>query len=117
MACIAYRTKRLSAKDIVAVLAYGFTGQLKGRWDNYLSPDERDEIINHKSVVGTFDDGSDKWESDGHRVLIHTITLYFLGNPKEQQANSKQVLNNLRCPTLSDYRWCRDVFMTYVMKR
>jgi len=50
-------------------------------------------------------------------MLIHTITLHFLGNPKEEQAAAKSVLINLRCPTLSDYRWYKDVFLTNVLKR
>jgi len=50
-------------------------------------------------------------------ILIHTITLHFLGNPKEEQAAAKSVLINLRCPTLFDYRWYKDVFLTNVLKR
>uniref|UniRef100_A0A7C9D0E3 Uncharacterized protein n=2 Tax=Opuntia streptacantha TaxID=393608 RepID=A0A7C9D0E3_OPUST len=50
-------------------------------------------------------------------MLIHTITLHFLGNPKEEQASAKSVLINLRCPTLSDYRWYKDVFLTNFLKR
>jgi len=50
-------------------------------------------------------------------ILIHTITLHFLGNPKEEQAAAKSVLFNLRCPTLLDYRWYKDVFLTNVLKR
>jgi len=38
-------------------------------------------------------------------LLIHTITLHFLGNPREDQAAAKSILLNLRCPTLTDYRW------------
>jgi len=50
-------------------------------------------------------------------LLIHTITLHFLGNPREEQAAAKSVLINLRCPTLTDYRWYKDVFLTNVLKR
>jgi len=50
-------------------------------------------------------------------LLIHTITLHFLGNPKKDQASVKSILINLRCPTRSDYRWCKDVFLTNVLKR
>jgi len=50
-------------------------------------------------------------------ILIHTITLHFLGNPKEEQASAKSVFINLICPTLSDYRWYKDVFLTNVPKR
>ena len=40
-----------------------------------------------------------------------------MGNPKEDQASVKSILINLRCPTLSDYRWYKDVFLTNVLKR
>jgi len=50
-------------------------------------------------------------------LLIHTITLHFLGNPREEQAATKSVLINLRCPTLTKYRWYKDVFLTNVLKR
>ena len=50
-------------------------------------------------------------------MLIHTITLHFLGNPREEQAPSKTIHINLRCPTLTDYRWYKDVFLTHVLKR
>ena len=50
-------------------------------------------------------------------LLIHTITLHFLGNPREEQVVAKSILINLRCPTLTDYRWYKDVFLTNVLKR
>jgi len=50
-------------------------------------------------------------------MLIHAITLHFLGNPREEQAVSKTILINLRCPTLTDYRWYKDVFLANVLKR
>jgi len=50
-------------------------------------------------------------------LLIHTITLHFLGNPREDQAAPKSIFVNLRCPTLTDYRWYKDVFLTNALKR
>jgi len=50
-------------------------------------------------------------------LLIHTITLHFLGNSREDQAAAKSILINIRCPTLIDYRWYKDVFLTNVLKR
>jgi len=50
-------------------------------------------------------------------MLIHTITLHFIGNPREEQAASKTIRINLRCPTLIDYHWYKDVFLTHVLKR
>jgi len=56
-------------------------------------------------------------EEDAVECLIHTITLHFIRSPKEEQAASKTILINLRCPTLTDYRWYKDVFLTNVLKR
>jgi len=58
-----------------------------------------------------------RFEPAAPSILIHTIILHFIGNPKEEQAAAKSVLINLRCPTLSDYCWYKDVFLTNVLKR
>jgi len=67
--------------------------------------------------VTTNDRGMKVEEEAAFALLIHTITLHFLGNPREEQAATKFVLINLRCPTLTDYRWYKDVFLTNVLKR
>jgi len=73
----------------------GFSRQLKSWWDNFLDNDTRTDILNH-----TYKRRNDRRvevdEQDGAEVLIHTITLHFLGNPKEEQASAKTILNNLR---------------------
>jgi len=56
-------------------------------------------------------------EQDGAEVLICTITLHFLGNPEEEQASAKTILTKLRYPTLTAYRWYKDVLVTNVLKR
>jgi len=56
-------------------------------------------------------------ESAPAALLMHTITLHFVGNPKEDQASVKSILSNLQCPTLSDYKWYKDIFLTNVLKR
>jgi len=65
----------------------------------------------------TDDDGMQPSEPAAAAILIHTITLHFIGNPKEEQVAAKSVLINLRCPMLSDYRSYKDVFLTNVLKR
>jgi len=54
---------------------------------------------------------------DVYETLIHTITLHFISSPQEGQATAKTVLMNLRCPTLTDYRWYKHVFFTNFLKR
>ena len=51
------------------------------------------------------------------KVLIHTLTMNFIGNPKEELESKKIILTNLRCPTLGDFKWCKDVFITNIFQR
>jgi len=89
---------------------------LKNWWDNFLSPEERNRILTH-IITKADDQGKEIEEEAASGLLIHTITLHFLGNPKEDQAAAKTILINLRCLTLTDYIWCKDVFLTNVLKR
>ena len=45
------------------------------------------------------------------KVLIHTLTMNFIGNPKEELESKKIILTNLRCPTLGDFKWYKYVFI------
>ena len=114
MALLAYKAHKLTNSQAATALVVGFSGQLKSWWDNFLTDDERTKILNHK-YKKTNDRGVEVKEENGAEML--TITLHFLGNPKKEQAASKTILINLRCPTLTDYRWYKDVFLTHVLKR
>ena len=84
------------------------------QWDNYLTHDGRLSILNHaKNEL----DEHDEPIQDAFETLFHTMTLHFIGNPQEGQVDAKSILINPRCPTLSDYRWYKDVFFTNVLKR
>jgi len=48
-----------------------------------LTDEERTRILNHK-YKRTNDCGVEVDEENGAEMLIHTITLHFLGNPKEE---------------------------------
>jgi len=104
--------------NAIAAVAFlvGFTGQLKSWWDNILTQEMRDAILNNKHTVRKTS-GMEVEEEDAVEVLIHTITLHFIGNPKEEQAATKTILINLHSPTLTDNRWYKDVFLTNVLKR
>ena len=115
MAMTAYRTKGLDSRTQAITIINGFQGQLKYWWDNFLT-EEHNKILDFKRVTRN-SNGIEVEESAAAALLIHTITLHFLGNPKEDQASVKSILINLRCPTLSDYRWYKDVFLTNVLKR
>ena len=54
---------------------------------------------------------------DGVNTLIYTILKYFVDTPSNISSRVSDLLNNLRCPTMSDYRWYQDVFLSRVMIR
>ena len=52
---------------------------------------------------------------DGVNNLIYTILKHFTGTPSNISSQISDYLNNLRCPTMSDYRWYQNVFISRVM--
>ncbi|XP_070045638.1 uncharacterized protein, partial [Nicotiana tomentosiformis] len=97
----------------------GFTGQLRGWWDNYLTIDERAMVINAKAI----DEGIDNLgmalvadREDAVYTLILTILEHFNGRFTNQNETVRTLLNSLRCKTLSEFRWYKDTFMSRVME-
>ncbi|KAK9707332.1 hypothetical protein RND81_07G189800 [Saponaria officinalis] len=116
MAKAAYKIRESGEQVVFSMLIAGFTGQLKNWWDNSLTVDNQLEIFNHKTVRYT-EGGMEVEVNDCCDYLLIVIGLYFIGNPKEEFSSQKIILTNLRCPTLSDYRWYKDTFLTYVLRR
>ncbi|KAL0015733.1 hypothetical protein SO802_002802 [Lithocarpus litseifolius] len=107
--------------EIVELLVTGFTGTLRGWWDSYLTKESRDSI---KSAVKKndegfpiFDENQGRGIPDGVNTLIYTILKHFVGTPSNVSSQISDYLNNLRCPTMSDYRWYQGVFLSRVMLR
>nr|XP_016469924.1 PREDICTED: uncharacterized protein LOC107792247 [Nicotiana tabacum] len=97
----------------------GFTGQLRGWWDNYLSVEEKVVVIN---VIAT-DEGVDnlgmalvKNREDVVYTLVLTILEHFNGRFTSQHETVRTLLNGFRCKTLSEFRWYKDTFMSRVME-
>jgi hypothetical protein len=120
MVANAYDTNQnLSQSEIVDLLATGFSGTLRSWWDKHLTEETREGI---RKAVKKGDDGFpifNEWvgmgEPDCVNTLIYTIIKHFIGTPSNITARISDVLNNLRCPTMSDYRWYQDVFHSRVM--
>ena len=114
------RDPNTSDHAIVQALVAGFTGQLKGWWDHLLSDYKRDSIANS---VRLDDNGSPLLDHDGNTIqdavptLIYSIAKQFLGDLSVVRNNTSEVLSNLRCPKLQDFRWYKDVFLTAVLTR
>ncbi|XP_070055447.1 uncharacterized protein [Nicotiana tomentosiformis] len=101
------------------MIVAGFTGQLRGWWDNYLTVEERAMVINAQAT----DEGVDNLgmalvanREDVVYTLILTILEHFNGRFTNQNETVRTLLNGLRCKTLGDFRWYKDTFMSRVMK-
>ncbi|QHN78422.1 uncharacterized protein DS421_19g661240 [Arachis hypogaea] len=121
MVCTAYQTAHESSEEAIAnVIVSGFSGQLKGWWDNYLTNDEKDAIL---SAVKTNDNGKPILNENGEtipdavRTLIFTIANHFIGDPSLWKDRSAELLSNLKCKSLSDFKWYKDTFLTRVFTR
>ncbi|KAK9999425.1 hypothetical protein SO802_019028 [Lithocarpus litseifolius] len=64
-----------------------------------------------------FDESIWKGILDGVNTQIYTIMKHFVGKPSNITYRIYDQLSNLRCRTLGDYRWYKDVFTTRVMHR
>ncbi|KAG5059726.1 hypothetical protein JHK87_000755 [Glycine soja] len=54
---------------------------------------------------------------DAVNTLIFTIAQHFIGDPSLWKDRSAELLSNLKCRTLADFRWYRDTFLTRVYTR
>ena len=54
---------------------------------------------------------------DAMATLIYSISKHFIGNPAKIKDKIADILTNLKCPKLHDFRWYREVFLTKVMLR
>ncbi|PIA24761.1 hypothetical protein AQUCO_35200001v1 [Aquilegia coerulea] len=103
-------------KQTAGCIIAGFTGQLKGWWDNLLTPSQREEILGSvKLEINT--SGQQSHIEDAVYTLIQTIIKHFIGNTITANERGKDLLMNLKCPTLTHFRWYKDVFMAKITNR
>ncbi|KAG5599574.1 hypothetical protein H5410_030944, partial [Solanum commersonii] len=86
------KTNKNSDKTIADMITAGFTGQLRGWWDNYLNQEQRDRVL----LAVKQKKGSRRWSD-----ISETI---------------RTLLQNLRCKTLTSFRYYKDVFLCRVIE-
>ena len=79
---------------IIQYLIAGFTGQLRGLWENMLTNAHRQRIMKSINELG---------QQNVVHKLIYAIIKHFIGNPIIIQEISLEILQNLRCRTLIDF--------------
>ncbi|WMV53120.1 hypothetical protein MTR67_046505, partial [Solanum verrucosum] len=108
-------TDRTICKMIIA----GFTGQLRGWWDNYMSLDAKAAVINAKVAsegVENLGFALVKNREDAVYTLVLTILEHFSGRFTNQFETIRSLLNGLRCRHLGEFRWYKDTYLSRVME-
>ncbi|XP_027337333.1 uncharacterized protein LOC113851039 [Abrus precatorius] len=114
-----FTNQNMPEDTIVYILVAGFTGQLKGWWDNYLTKADRENILSGVKI----DDKGKTIVSDNEHLpdavytLLYTISQHFLGDPSLWRERSGELLSNLRCKSLEHFKWYKDTFMSRVLTR
>ncbi|KAG5627162.1 hypothetical protein H5410_012380 [Solanum commersonii] len=113
--------KRINNTDrtICKIIIAGFTGQLRGWWDNYMTLDAKAAVINIKATAEGVDNlGFALVKNRRHAVytLVLTILEHFSGRFTNQYETIRSLLNDLRCRHLGEFRWYKDTYLSRVME-
>ncbi|KAK2973929.1 hypothetical protein RJ640_019444 [Escallonia rubra] len=121
MAANSARNRNLGESETVIAryLIAGFTGQLRGWWDFYLTPTDQNNILNSIKIEPNGNPIliNEQPLSDAVTTLVTAITKHFIGNASTVLERGRELLINLRCPTLTHFRWYKDVFMSKLYQR
>ena len=101
-----YKNHGKQDHQIAHLIVTDFIGQLKGWWDHYLNNDDRNEILTDvkREIDGSVIMIDRQPSQDTVNILIFTITKHFVGDPNQYKEKALDVLINLRCPQLSEFR-------------
>ena len=110
-----YKIQSNDENKTANLIIAGFSGQLKGWWDYYVSDYEKTEI--YQKIKPEIINGQLIHTQDIVNTLIEVITKQFIGNPSQIQERASEALLNHKCPTLTDFRWYKDVFLSRIFTR
>ncbi|KAG5582689.1 hypothetical protein H5410_053316, partial [Solanum commersonii] len=105
-----YKINKNSDKTIVDMITAGFTGQLKGWWDNYLNQEQRDKVLLAVKQEG------EQFTQNAIYTLVLNIIEHFSRRWSDNSETIRTLLQNLRCKTLTSFRYYKDVFLCRVME-
>lgn len=109
-----YKQNNNNDHTIAGWITIGFTRMLKGWWDNSLTEEQRTEILTAVKIE-EIPGPQPRPQQDVVYTLTQTIILHFIGPWEDQYERGRELLQNLNCPTLTHFRWYRDVFLAKVM--
>ena len=107
--------------EVIEPITLGFTGKLLQWWNNCLIEEAKEDIKNaiqkDEEGIAVFDERIGRGIPNRVNTLIYMIMKHFVGKLSNITSRIYNQLSNLRCKTLSDYWWYKDVFTTRVMHR
>ncbi|KAL0004920.1 hypothetical protein SO802_012481 [Lithocarpus litseifolius] len=123
---ISFKTSQQKTLDIVDKMLSDLKVKIEGTTSTSnvaavisRNEDSRESI---KHAVKKNDDGFPIFDEkrasgipDGVNTLVYTILKHFVGTLTNVSSRVSDYLNNLRCPTMSNYRCCQAVFLSRVM--
>ncbi|KAG5579998.1 hypothetical protein H5410_050625 [Solanum commersonii] len=106
-------------RTICKMIIVGFTGQLRGWWDNYMTLDAKEAVINAKATAEGVDNRGFalvKNREDVVYTLVLTILEHFSGRFTNQYETIRSLLNGFRCRHLGELRWYKETYLSRVME-
>ncbi|CAK8565192.1 unnamed protein product [Lathyrus sativus] len=114
------KQNRNSDRDIATFISTGFVGQLRGWWDHYLTDSQKKDILVSKKMIksealvieasGVATTG----EEDAVYTLCLSILQHFVETNIPIGEKIQTLLQNLRCPSLTHFRWYKDTFLSRI---
>ena len=98
-----------SDKDIANFITCDFTGILKCWWDHCITLEQNLKIFN---VIKT---KNNILTQDAVYTIIMTILEHFSGGVTDHGEKNRTLLQNLKFPTLTHFRWYKDTFLNRIM--
>ena len=106
-----------SDHQIVKFNVNGFTGIFNGWQDNVLTSTQQNEILNAIKTETDPATNTVVHHEDAVYTLVQTIIYHFIGIDTVSSDRSRELLQKLRCPSLTHIHWYNDVFLMKVMQR
>ena len=82
---------------------------LKGWWDHCITSEQKLEIFNAIKIENNVT------TQDAIYTLMMTILEHFTGGVTDHGEKNRTLVQNLKCPTLTHFRWYKDTFLSRVM--
>ncbi|KAG5611978.1 hypothetical protein H5410_023259 [Solanum commersonii] len=90
---LSVKPKKNSDKTIANMLTVGFTGQLKGWWDNYLNQEQRDKVLQAVKLEG------EQYTQNAVYTLVLNIIEHFSGRWSDNRETIRTLLQGLERPS------------------